>query len=228
MSGKSVIIAHQREKDGEKQTLQQHLEGVAELSKTAAAKLGLGDAGELMGLLHDLGKYSKEFQEYINSALGNIDPDADDYVDAKGKKGKVDHSTAGAQAIWDELAKQGQLQSVTAQILALCIASHHSGLIDCIESTPNSSVRDRFSARMRKPEEQAHLQEVLSKMDDSISRRFRQLIGNAELHDAVIGKLGDLKAKNKGGNLALMFKQGLLVRLLCKRSRPPLGIPAVL
>ena len=71
----------------------------------------LDEVGELIGLLHDLGKYSKEFQDYINSALGNIDPDADDYVDAKGKKGKVDHSTAGAQAIWDELSKQGQSQS---------------------------------------------------------------------------------------------------------------------
>ena len=61
-----VIIAHQREKDGAKQTLQEHLQGVADLSKTAAAKLGLAQAGELMGLLHDLGKYSKEFQDYIN------------------------------------------------------------------------------------------------------------------------------------------------------------------
>ncbi|OQX01713.1 MAG: CRISPR-associated endonuclease Cas3'', partial [Thiothrix lacustris] len=210
----AAVIAHQREKDGAKQTLQQHLLGVANLSKTAAAKLGLDEVGELIGLLHDLGKYSKEFQDYINSALGNIDPDADDYVDAKGKKGKVDHSTAGAQAIWDELSKQGQSQSITAQILALCIASHHSGLIDCIEATPKATVWDKFSGRMKKPEDRAHLQEVLSKMDEDIRQRFRQLIESATLHTSVINTLVDINKKNQGGALTVSFKQGLLIRLL--------------
>ncbi|MEZ5454041.1 MAG: CRISPR-associated helicase Cas3' [Thiothrix sp.] len=209
-----VVIAHQREKDGAKQTLQQHLLGVANLAKTSAAKLGLAEAGELMGLLHDLGKYSKEFQDYINSALGNIDPDEDDYVDAKGKKGKVDHSTAGAQAIWAELAQQGQLHAITAQILALCIASHHSGLIDCLESNSQTPAWDRFSHRMGKPEDRAHLQEALAKMDVEIQQRFRQLIGSPALHEAVINKLTEIGKQNKGSGLTASFKQGLLVRLL--------------
>lgn len=213
-SSNEVIIAHQREKDGAKQTLEQHLIGVAELSKIAAAKLGLHDAGELIGLLHDLGKYSKEFQDYINSAVGNIDPDADDYVDAKGKKGKVDHSTAGAQAIWDELSKQGQLQSITAQILALCIASHHSGLIDCLESNSHTPVWDKFSHRMRKTEDRAHLHEALSKMDEAIRQRFQQLIASPALHEAVINKLTSIGKQNKGSPQTACFKQGLLVRWL--------------
>ena len=210
----TLFIAHQREKDGEKQTLQQHLLGVASLAKTSAMKIGLDDAGELVGLLHDLGKYSKEFQDYINSALGNIDPDADDYVDAKGKKGKVDHSTAGAQAIWSELEQQGQLQAITAQILALCIASHHSGLIDCLESNSQTPAWDKFSHRMGKSEDRAHLQEVLSKMDVEIQQRFRQLIESPSLYETVINKLTEIGKQNKGSNLTASFKQGLLVRLL--------------
>ncbi len=208
------IIAHQREKDGEIQTLKQHLQGVAQLSKQSAEKLGLKEAGELIGLLHDLGKYSKEFQDYINSALGNIDPDADDYVDAKGKKGKVDHSTAGAQAIWDVLSQQGQLQSITAQILALCIASHHSGLIDCLESNSNTPAWDKFSHRMRKSEDRAHLEEALSTMDEAIRQRFQQLMASPTLHESVIHKLTDIGKQNKGSALTASFKQGLLVRLL--------------
>lgn len=208
------VIAHQREKDGEVQTLKQHLQGVARLSKQSAEKLGLSEAGELIGLLHDLGKYSQEFQQYIQSATGMIDPDADDYVDAKGKKGKVDHSTAGAQAIWDELSKQGQSQSITAQILALCIASHHSGLIDCIEATPKATVWDKFSGRMKKPEDRAHLQEALSKMDEDIRQRFRVLIESATLHTSVINTLVDINKKNQGSALTVSFKQGLLIRLL--------------
>jgi CRISPR-associated endonuclease/helicase Cas3 len=44
--------------------------------------------------LHDLGKATFEFYQYIGSATGLIDPDEDDYIDASGKKGKIDHSSA--------------------------------------------------------------------------------------------------------------------------------------
>lgn len=210
----NCFIAHVREKDNEVQTLESHLLGVAGLSKQTATKMGMSEAGELIGLLHDLGKYSQQFQQYIGSATGCINPDEDDYVDAKGLKGTIDHSTAGAQAIWDELSKQGQSQSITAQILALCIASHHSGLIDCIEATPKATVWDKFSGRMKKPEDRAHLQEVLSKMDEDIRQRFRQLIESPTLHTSVINTLVDINKKNQGSALTVSFKQGLLIRLL--------------
>jgi CRISPR-associated endonuclease/helicase Cas3 len=106
-------IAHVREKDNAIQTLENHLLGVAYLSQQAATKIGLSEAGELIGLLHDLGKYSYQFQQYIGSATGCINPDEDDYIDAKGLKGTIDHSTASAQAIWYALSKQGQSESIT-------------------------------------------------------------------------------------------------------------------
>ena len=60
-----------------------------------------------LGLLHDLGKYSREFQQYLRSAVGLLEQDKDDeYVDPTSKKGKVDHSTAGAQTIWQELSRR--------------------------------------------------------------------------------------------------------------------------
>jgi CRISPR-associated endonuclease/helicase Cas3 len=40
-----------------------------------AAKLGLDLAGELLGLMHDFGKYSLKFQKYIYDATGLINPD---------------------------------------------------------------------------------------------------------------------------------------------------------
>ena len=89
------FIAHVR-KNGDKQLLEEHLSEVGELSATLSRKLGAGEAGRLIGLLHDFGKYSKNFQEYIGSATGLINPDEDEFVDFKGLKGKIDHSTAGA------------------------------------------------------------------------------------------------------------------------------------
>ncbi len=75
-----TYIAHQRKADGDIQSLENHLLGVAEIAKSLAAKIGMRKQGELVGLLHDLGKYSDEFQIYLKSAVGLIDQDEDDYV----------------------------------------------------------------------------------------------------------------------------------------------------
>ncbi len=56
-------IAHRRD-DGAIQSLEAHSLGVADKAKSLAAKFGLSEQGELLGLLHDLGKYSSEFQTY--------------------------------------------------------------------------------------------------------------------------------------------------------------------
>ena len=61
-----------------------------------AGKIGLPRAGELIGLAHDLGKYSEAFQQYLAKVAGDaameMEPDFS-------LKGSVDHSTAGAQIV---------------------------------------------------------------------------------------------------------------------------------
>jgi CRISPR-associated endonuclease/helicase Cas3 len=94
-------IAHHNGRNGKSQTLHAHLAEVASLCNDFAAKLGLPICGELIGLLHDLGKYSQAFQVYILSAVGILDQDTDEEaVDHRELKGKIDHSTTGAQGIW--------------------------------------------------------------------------------------------------------------------------------
>lgn len=77
-----VFIAHRRSVDGEIQNLWVHLSEVANLTGIFSSKIGLQKLGELVGLLHDVGKASFEFQQYISSATGLINSDEDDYVDA--------------------------------------------------------------------------------------------------------------------------------------------------
>lgn len=153
------------------------MKDVGELSSRFAEKLRAGHAGQLIGLLHDLGKYSKEFQDYIKSALGLVNCDEDDYVDANAQHGKVDHSSAGAQYIWHALSKKGPLESQIAQILALCIASHHSGLIDCLDVEGE----DNFSRRMTKTTQRTHLDEVSKNADTGILTRADELLNKPEL-----------------------------------------------
>ena len=94
------FIAHRREMDGEIQYIEEHLEGTSILAGKYAKKIGMEKQGKLLGLLHDIGKAALEFYQYIRSATGLIDSDEDDYVDVSGKKGKIDHSSAGAQALY--------------------------------------------------------------------------------------------------------------------------------
>src|SRR3990170_2905777 len=165
-------IAHRREKDGEIQSLTDHLKKVSKKTGDFASKIGLKDQGELIGLLHDIGKASQEFEQYIKSAVGLINPDEDDYVDAAGLKGKVDHSTAGAQFIYRSLADKGTEALFVAQVLSLCIASHHSGLLDCI--SPEGV--DAYSKRMAKIEKKAHVNEVFSKISDEAKTKITAML----------------------------------------------------
>ena len=43
--------------------LEEHLKGTAELAASFAAEFGCGEWGRLAGLWHDLGNYSRDFQE---------------------------------------------------------------------------------------------------------------------------------------------------------------------
>ena len=167
-------IAHIRKSDQKPQSLQTHLTETAEIAKLLAAKLDLDQAGELLGLMHDFGKYSQDFQEYIKSVTG-INPDADDYVLPNGKK--IDHSTAGTQWVYRELRKFGAAQGIGelfGQMLGLCIASHHGeGLIDCLDDEGNAVWKKRFE----KDDELTHLAECEQNADEAVQQKARELVG---------------------------------------------------
>lgn len=204
--------------------MEQHLHAVGRLSARSASRLKLWTdngvrpacleaAGEVLGLLHDLGKYSKAFQDYLGSAVGLIDQDADDFVSPEHLRGRIDHSTAGAQYIWRELSKTGPSGQLSGQILALCIASHHSGLIDCI--TPDGD--DNFTRRISKAEQNAHLEEALTKIDESVSHRLAELIDDTNLADRVqqlVRSIIQLEHRCGRSKTVTQFKLGLLVRFL--------------
>lgn len=202
-------IAHRRKKDGKNQSLTTHLKEVSRQADQFASKIGLKECGELIGLLHDIGKASQEFQHYIKSAVGLINPDEDDYVDASQQKGKIDHSSAGAQIIYRTLAGKGSEGVIAAQFLSLCISSHHSGLIDCL--TPDG--QDNYSRRMKKLEEKTHADEVLLCLNERGKQKLKKLLSSKVLVNQVIQKLKSLKEDSDHQDTA-MFKYGLLVRFL--------------
>lgn len=169
-------IAHVRKSDGQPQSLQTHLTETAEIAKLLASKLDLDQAGELLGLMHDFGKYSRKFQKYIHDETGLFNPDLDD-EESTPNGSKVDHSTAGAQWVYRELRKFGAAQGIGelfGQILGLCIASHHGeGLIDCLDSEGNAVWKKRFE----KDDELTHLAECEQNADKAVQQKAHELVG---------------------------------------------------
>ena len=99
----SEYVAHFDKESGRIQTVMEHLEGTACFARQFASVFNADSLAYRCGKLHDIGKYSREFQKRI---LEN------GY--------KTDHSTAGAI----EAFKTKDIFS------AFCIAGHHGGLPD--------------------------------------------------------------------------------------------------
>lgn len=95
-------VAHVSDDGRRKESVCGHLSEVAEMAASFAAPFGASEWAYAAGLLHDIGKYSPEFQDRI-------------LRDGP----KVDHSTAGALVIDEDLHLRP---------LAYCVAGHHSGL----------------------------------------------------------------------------------------------------
>ncbi len=100
-----MYIAHRRD-DGKEQPLIEHLLHTGNKAYDFARVFGKGDLAFLCGLLHDVGKYSDEFQERIKN------------------DGKIcDHSTAGAKILV-------KLNQTLGKLLGYVITGHHSGLLN--------------------------------------------------------------------------------------------------
>ncbi len=112
-------IAHLTE-DKRVQKLVDHCKNTAKLAGNFAKTFDEENVGYQTGLLHDVGKYSKEFQNYI-----------------RGNGSSPDHSTAGCQE-----CKQNMFS-------AFCIAGHHSGLPD-LGSPGDASSEPTLYGRVKK------------------------------------------------------------------------------
>ena len=112
MTNTNYPAAHTPAKGSDKwHGLKEHLNEVAEKAKEYAKKFGAEKFGYYAGLWHDLGKYSPEFQKYLEnchiaSKTGKSAP-----------KSKTPHAIQGARLAWEKCMP-----------LAPIIYGHHGGL----------------------------------------------------------------------------------------------------
>ena len=209
---KFTFIAHVRQTDKCPQSVQTHLVETSELAKIFARKLNLEPVGELLGLMHDFGKYSRKFQKYIHDETGLFNPDLDD-EESTPNGSKVDHSTAGAQWVYRELRKFGAEQGIGelfGQMLGLCIASHHGeGLIDCLDGGGNAVWKKRFE----KEDELTHLAECEQNADEVVRQKAHELAGE-NLIRSLLNVVKPIFSNQTINNKIKEFYLGCLTRFL--------------
>ena len=115
-------FAHIRRDGSKEQPMGAHLLRVGNLMKEDAARIGLSSLAYLIGVLHDLGKCSKEFADYLDWCHKHPEDNS--------RKGTVDHSSAGGQFLMQRYGRRGDSALLTVHIAALVIFSHHTGLMN--------------------------------------------------------------------------------------------------
>lgn len=121
-----MVCAHINPTNFKEQSVKEHLYNVSIMSKGYGAKISLEATGELIGILHDMGKETNKFDNYIHYSSS--------HPSDKSLRGTINHSTAGAKFIYDNFYNTTDMfQKFTAQLISLAICSHHGGLIDCLD-----------------------------------------------------------------------------------------------
>ncbi|WP_093387227.1 CRISPR-associated helicase/endonuclease Cas3 [Rugamonas rubra] len=104
------------------QPLSEHLQAVGDMAARFAGDFSAAELARVAGLLHDLGKYTKEFQLRL-----------------AGEHGRVDHSTWGARIACERYGQLGKL-------LAYGIAGHHAGMANGRDPGERSPLAERLRA----------------------------------------------------------------------------------
>ena len=158
------------EQEGLKQSLYAHLYETAVTAEAFLRPIGFGMIGRTAMWFHDVGKLAKKFTDY--AALSERDSKK-----ASKLRGRIDHSTAGAQFIWRNMPIDKPWLVFARQILALCIASHHQpSLIDCCGDGEGT-----FLGRMNKLNDETHYNEVTSRFTAADKAFFHSLLDDDEL-----------------------------------------------
>lgn len=164
------FIAHIRISDKQIQTVKEHLLDVKELAEEYGETIGTKHIAGLAGMLHDLGKYTSEFRDYIIEAVHN--------PDAPAKKGKIDHSTAGGKLLYELFHTNKIIRSsgILAEVVGNAIISHHSYLNDFL----NPDLESNYLNRVRDKKLPEFNMTIQSFFENVMSEKeFRSYVDNA-------------------------------------------------
>ena len=183
-----------------KQSCQEHCLNTAIYAENSLKDIGLGKTAYLAGLLHDCGKYSKEFSDYIEKA-------------SQGKdviKGSVIHTFAGVYYMlsrFHDLTDAKPYDLLASELIAYAIGAHH-GLFDCI----NEERKNGFVYRLNK--QPLYEQKAIANYnkaffgEEDIAELFEK---SAKEVENQFSKIQEIAIDNQ----EICFYIGLISRMLC-------------
>lgn len=179
------MYAHKQQSDEKTQDWGQHCRNVSYLCFLTAKAMGLEMLAKLIGLLHDFGKGTQDWQDYLFE-IGRKHPT---------------HAALGALYAWRRWgdAEANVKKRRTAQLISLCIAGHHAGLQDCLNKAGESPFLDDLQEQS-----EAYYQEATENF-------YTEVASAQELDELFCAACRELDAFGLGNR---PFPWGMLARLL--------------
>lgn len=183
------------------QSLRDHCVQTAEYAATSLENIGFYHIAYLAGLLHDMGKATQKYNEYLEKAF------AGEHV----IRGSVNHTFAGVIYLMENYHKNeaSVFEKLTAEIVSYAIGSHH-GLFDCVDLDGKNG----FLYRLNKDKEELCYEEAKINFLENIAdeNKIEQLFFKAseELENFYQKLFLDWDRSSK----KIFFQIGLLARLV--------------
>lgn len=201
----SKFLAHITEIDGHRAEhfLADHCREAAHIASDALTGAGLPKTGRLIGMLHDMGKYSGKFQSYIEAA----------FQGEKVKAGSVNHSFASVIWLLENYHNtEDPYQKLACEMLSYAVGSHH-GLFDPLDVYGKNG----FVHRLEKSREELCYEEAVHNFfEDCIREEELKKLAEAAVQELTEMTKRIMCQTGKTGKTIeeVYFYLGLLTRLM--------------
>lgn len=152
------LYAHLTNKRGirEEQSLRAHCVQTAEYASACVENIGLYHMAYLAGLLHDMGKATKKYNDYLEAA----------FAGESVVRGSVNHTFAGVIYILENFHIQSAspMEKLIAEIISYAIGGHH-GLFDCVDLEGKNG----FLHRLQKDKAELCYEEALNNFLEQVA-----------------------------------------------------------
>ncbi len=196
------LLAHLTKKDEVRveQSLRKHCVQTAEYASVSLKDIGFYHMAYLAGLLHDMGKATRKYNDYLEDA----------FAGKQVVRGSVNHTFAGVIYLLENYCSESILQKKLAvEIIGYAIGAHH-GLFDCVDLEGKNG----FLYRLNKDKKELCYEEALHNFFEQVAdeKQIEQLFCRAAEEFEIFYQR--LVVDWEGKSQKVFFQIGLLARLL--------------
>ena len=185
------------------QTVEEHCMNTAEYAACSGRSVGLENTMRLAGILHDTGKNTEAFKDYIERS----------HRSEMVERGSINHSSSGGKYLLESIKEKGTYEKLTKELIAFAVFSHHG-----LDNMLSEEGTDRFGERQfpKKSKRKFDYEESIDNSKDFLCD-IEKLFGSAAGEVAAIFKKVTATANKMNRNNSTCetwFLAGCLQRLI--------------